>query len=222
MPALNEDLHGMAPDKSEVALILLDVINDMAFEEAHLLLPHAREAARRIAALKQRTRAAGIPAIYVNDNFGRWRSDFRSLIQHCLQDACPGREIAQLLFPEEDDYFILKPKHSGFFSTTLDVLLSYLGVKTLIITGFAGDICVLFTANDAYMRDFHLVTPCDCVASNCTESNARAVRQMHRVLKANVSPSTELDLQALLGRTLPNRPVEEPAVALSAKLTARD
>lgn len=212
MPARNEDLHGMAPDKSEVALILLDVINDLAFEGAELLLPHALQAAPRIAALKRRTDELGIPAVYVNDNFGRWRSDLRTLIDHCLQDGCPGKPIVEQLLPAPEDYFILKPKHSGFFSTTLDVLLSYLGARTLIITGFAGDICVLFTANDAYMRDFHLAIPRDCVASNCTQSNERAVRQMHEVLKANVAPSTELDLRALLGRSasLPACPMEAP------------
>ncbi|MCC2670622.1 MAG: rutB [Armatimonadetes bacterium] len=194
MPAKNKDLHGMVPDKADVALVLLDVINDMDFDGAELLLPHALAAAPRIAALRARAKAAELPVIYVNDNFGRWRSDFRSLIDHCLDDSVPGCELVRQLLPEEDDYFILKPKHSGFFSTTLDVLLSYLGVKTLIIAGFAGDICVLFTANDAYMRDFHLVVPCDCVASQDPDSNRRAVEQMRRVLKADVRSSTELDL----------------------------
>lgn len=197
MPAKNEDLHGMVPDKADIALILLDVINAMDFEGAERLLPPALEAAPRIAALKARAKAAGIPAVYVNDNFGRWRSDFRSLIAHCMNPELPGYELVRMLLPDEDDYFILKPKHSGFFSTTLDVLLGYLGVKTLIITGFAGDICVLFTANDAYMRDFHLVVPCDCVASNDPEDNRRAVRQMRGALKADVTPSAELDLEAL-------------------------
>lgn len=197
MPAKNEDLHGMVPDKADVALLLLDVINAMDFEGAERLLGPALEAAPRIAALKARARAAGIPAIYVNDNFGRWRSDFRNLIAHCMSPELPGHELVQQLLPDEDDYFILKPKHSGFFSTTLDVLLNYLGVKTVILTGFAGDICVLFTANDAYMRDFHLVVPCDCVASNDPDDNRRAVKQMREVLKADVTPSTELDLQAL-------------------------
>lgn len=213
MPAKNEDLHGMVPDKSDVALVLLDVINAMDFDEAHLLLPHALEAAPRIASLKERARAAGIPSIYVNDNFGRWRSDFQSLINHCLRPDCPGREVVQRLLPAQDDYFILKPKHSGFFSTTLDVLLNYLGVKTLIIAGFAGDICVLFTANDAYMRDFNLVVPCDCVASNCPDDNRRAVLQMHRVLKAEIAPSHELDLHALLRRArrrATGHPEEQP------------
>jgi len=222
MPARNKDLHGMVPDKSDVALILLDVINDMNFEDSDLLLPHALEAACRIAALKERCREAGIPAVYVNDNFGRWRSDFQSLIDHCLDASCPGSEVVKLLLPEEDDYFIIKPKHSGFFSTTLDVLLNYLGVKTLILTGFAGDICVLFTANDAYMRDFHLAVPSDCIASNCPESNERAIRQMHRVLKANVTASTELDLGALIRRPASGeRPAEVSTTELAASAAGR-
>jgi nicotinamidase-related amidase len=201
LPARNEDLHGMVPDKSDVALVLLDVINDMDFEGAELLLPHALEAAPRIQALTQRAREADIPVIYVNDNFGRWRSDFRALIRHCTDPSVPGHPIVQMLLPKEDDYFILKPKHSGFFSTTLDVLLGYLYVRTLILAGYAGDICVLFTANDAYMRDFHLVVPCDCVASNDPDDNRRAVKQMERALKADITPSTELDLGKLKRRS---------------------
>src|SRR5207248_2360578 len=107
-------------------------------------------------ALKKRAKAAGIPAIYVNDNFGIWQSDFRSVVRHCLEDGVCGAPIARLLAPEADDYFVLKPKHSGFYSTTLDILLDYLGVRALILTGIAANICVLFTANDAYMRDFRL------------------------------------------------------------------
>jgi nicotinamidase-related amidase len=120
--------------------------------------------AERIAALKARARALGIPAIYVNDNFGRWRSDLGTLLAHHLAMDHPGRAMAEALHPDEHDYFVLKPKHSGFFSTTLDTLLAYLGARTLILTGVAGNICVFFTANDAYMRDFGLVVPSDCLA----------------------------------------------------------
>lgn len=222
MPAKNEDLHGMVPDKSDVALILLDVINAMDFEGAELLLKPALEAAPRIAALKEHAKAAAIPVVYVNDNFGRWRSDFRNLIAHCMNPELPGHELARMLLPDDDDYFILKPKHSGFFSTTLDVLLNYLGVKTLIITGFAGDICVLFTANDAYMRDFHLVVPCDCVASNDPEDNRRAVKQMRDVLKADVTPSTELDLQALKRKARENEEEHPESDAISFASRGRD
>jgi nicotinamidase-related amidase len=197
MPAKNEDLHGNVPDKAEVALLLIDVLNDLEFEEGEELLKHALPMAEKIAALKARAKEAGIPAIYVNDNFGKWQSDFTKLLKHCLEDDVCGKPLVQLLKPDEDDYFVLKPKHSGFFSTTLDTLLEYLQARTLILTGLAGNICVLFTANDAYMRDFDLVVPSDCVASNRAEDNRHALELMKTVLKADTRPSTELDFAEL-------------------------
>lgn len=197
MPAKNEDLHGNVPDTSPVALLLIDVINDMAFDTGPELLRHALPMAKRLAALKKRVREAEIPVIYVNDNFGRWQSDFNKLLAHCLEEDVCGKPLAEMLKPEEDDYFVLKPKHSGFFSTTLDTLLEYLQARTLILTGLTGDICVLFTANDAYMRDFNLIIPSDCVASSLKEANEHALELMGRVLKADTTLSTELDLEEL-------------------------
>jgi nicotinamidase-related amidase len=198
MPAVNRDLHGMVPDQANVALLLLDVINDLDFEGGEKLLAHARPAADRIAALKASAKRLRIPAIYVNDNYGRWQSDFKRLVAHCLEDDVPGRALVEVLRPEDDDYFVLKPKHSGFYSTTLDVLLDYLTVRTLILTGFAGNICVLYTANDAYMRDFRLVVPRDCIASEDVDENEYALRQMQRFLKADVRPSNEIALEELV------------------------
>lgn len=197
METKNANLHGNAPDKSNVALLLIDVINDLDFPEADQLLQHALPMARQLATFKQRAKRAEVPVIYVNDNFGRWRSDFNAQVEHSLQSDMPGRPIAERLRPVQDDYFILKPKHSGFFSTTLDTLLEYLRVKTLILTGIATNICVLFTANDAYMRDYHLVVPSDCVASNTEEENRNALEQIRKVLKADTRPSTELSFEQL-------------------------
>jgi nicotinamidase-related amidase len=197
MPHKNADLHGNAPDKSPLALLLIDVINDLEFPEGKDLLDIALPMARHIAALKRRVKEAGIPVVYVNDNFGRWRSDFRAQVEHCLEDGVLGQPLAELLRPEDDDYFVLKPKHSGFFSTSLDLLLKYLGAKTVILAGIAANNCVLFTANDAYMRDLHLIVPSDCVASN-TESEVRyALEQMEQVLKADIRPSTAISLKSL-------------------------
>ena len=197
MPAKNEDLHGNVPDKSNVALLLIDVINDLDFTGGEELLRHALPMAEKLAELKRRARASGVPVIYVNDNFGKWQSDFNKILEHCLEEGARGKPVAELLRPEEDDYFVLKPKHSGFFSTTLDILLDYLGARTLVLTGLTGDICVLFTAHDAYMRDFNLVIPSDCVASNDPRENEYTLRKMRRLLDADIRPSTELDFERL-------------------------
>jgi nicotinamidase-related amidase len=198
MSKRNPSLHGNAPEKSPAALLLIDVINDLEFPEADQLLPHALSAAKQIQKLKQRAREEEIPVIYVNDNFGRWRSDFNSQIDHCLNDGVRGQPLVELLAPAEDDYFVLKPKHSGFYCTVLDILLDYLGVETVILTGIAGNLCVLFTAHDAYLRDFRIFVPADCVASNTEEDNRAALKQMEQTLKADTQPADEIDLLALV------------------------
>jgi nicotinamidase-related amidase len=197
MPAKNPDLHGNAPDKAASVLVLIDVINDLEFEGGETLLSQALPMAERLAALKRQARAAGIPAVYVNDNFGRWRSDLRALLAHCLTDGVRGQALVKQLVPESDDYFVLKPKHSGFFSTTLDTLLAYLKARTLILTGLTADNCVFFTASDAYLRDYHVIVPSDCVASIDPRHTRQALDHMHRVLKADVTASTGLSLSEL-------------------------
>lgn len=197
MARASHDLHGSAPDKSGAALLLIDVINAFDFPEGDQLLELAQPVGKNIAELKKRAKAAGIPCVYVNDNFGKWQSDFKKLVARCTAEDAKGKEFVKLLVPDDADYFVLKPKHSGFYSTTLDLLLTHLNAKNLILTGIAGNNCVLFTANDAYMRDFKVFVPEDCVVSNTEEENRYALKQMETVLKADTSPSHQLDLKAL-------------------------
>ena len=197
MPARNKDLHGNAPDHSPVALLVIDMINDLEFEGGGRLLPQAARAAARIAALKRRARASRVPVIYANDNFGRWRSDFREVVEHCLEDDVRGQPLAELLRPEPEDYFVLKPKHSAFYATTLATLLQYLGARRLILTGINADNCVLMTAIDAYVRDFELHVPADCTASIVRRHKTDALAYMKRMLHADTRAAAKLDLRKL-------------------------
>ena len=182
------------------ALLLIDVINDLAFEGSDVLVAQAEPMATRLAALKRRAAAAGVPCIYVNDNFGQWRSDFRQTVVHCSARSSPGRIVSRRLRPTARDYFVLKPKHSGFYDTTLDTLLEALRIRRVILTGIAGNICVLFTANDAYMRELKLFAPADCIVSNTPADNDHALRQIQLVLKGNVASSTQLTFERRAGR----------------------
>lgn len=174
------------------ALLLIDVVNDLAFEGAEALIAPAEAMARTLAALKKRATAAGIPAIYVNDTFGDWTPDLRVTVAHCTARTSPGHRVSNLLRPCSRDYFVPKPKHSGFFATDLEDLLERLAVRRLILSGIAGNICVLFTANDAYMRDLELIAPADCMVSNTAEDNAHAIRQIATVMKGQTAPSPQL------------------------------
>ena len=110
--------------------------------------------------------------------------------EHFMRPEAEGREIVKLLEPQSDDYYVLKPHRSAFYSTTLELLLRDLETTTLIVTGVTTDICVLFTANDAYMRGFDLVIPRDCVAAVKPAHTKQAMEFIKRVLKAD-TPSAD-------------------------------
>lgn len=192
-----EDLHGNAPDCSRIVLLLVDVINDLDFPRNEDLVRKSEELAGRIAGLSGRCREAGIPVIYVNDNKGRWRSDFSDVVKHCLRADSPGREMLRRLLPWPKDYVVLKPKHSAFYATPLETLLEHIGAETVILAGIATNACVMITASDIYVRDYKLLVPSDCVAVLTENDQRQALDVMERNYNADTSPSRELHLDPL-------------------------
>ena len=157
------------------ALVIIDMINPLDFPGGVQLLRHAKPVALQIARLKRRLKAAGVAAVYVNDNFTHWLNDFGELVAICSQPDVLGAPLALALPPEEDDYTILKPQHSAFYNTPLEVLLRQLHVRRVILAGIAADHCILASAIDAHMREFEVVVPRDCVASNTPQRNRNAL-----------------------------------------------
>jgi len=171
---------------SPTVLVLVDFINPMDFPGAERLLKSARAAAEAAAQLKQRLARRGVVAIYANDNYGVWHSDFKELVAACQQLPGTRGEIASLLAPAENDLTVLKPRHSAFHSTPLDHLLQQLKAKEVVIVGLAADMCVHLTAMDAYMHGYRVWVPGDCTAAESEASKAAALGQMARVFKCSV------------------------------------
>lgn len=196
-PGSQNDLHGSAPDDHRVALLLVDVINTFEYPRGDELLRCALPIAGPISVLKRKARRSGVPVIYVNDNFGRWRSGREELLKHCLSNEVRGKEFVEQLVPDEQDYFVLKPKHSGFYQTPLELLLKHLGTEKLVITGLSTNSCVLFTASDAYMRDLEICVPPDCVAACSASEHEAALAEMKCMLNASLTASREIDFERL-------------------------
>lgn len=184
----------MAP--SPVALLIVDVVSPFDFEGAEALLPHARAAAGPLAALAERARAAGVPVIYANDNFSNWTEGFEALVERCVRPEAPGHDVVRALRPVPGDYVVLKPMHSAFFQSPLDTLLGRLGVETLVVAGFATDICVLATAIDAAMRDLALVIPQDTSAAETEAAHRATLVHARRVLHAETPPASAVSFAA--------------------------
>jgi len=176
---------------SPSVLLLVDVINPLDFPGAKTLQEPALEAARACVKLKQRMARHGQQTVYANDNYGQWRSDFQELLGDCQQRDGASGEIARLLAPGPDDLVILKPRHSAFFATPLDLLLTQMHTETLVIAGFAADICVQLTAMDANLRGHRIWVPRDCVASESDTRKSDALNYLTRVLNADTRASTK-------------------------------
>jgi nicotinamidase-related amidase len=180
----------------DTALLILDMISCWNFPDGAALQRQAARMAPCIARLKRRCIEAGVPVIYANDNSGQWRSDFKFVVGESLESDSIGAEITRALQPGDDDYFVLKPKHSAFFATPLEILLDHLRAKRLVIAGVTGDQCVLNTAADARMRDFDVVVPEDCIASLTAERNRRAVEHLQQALELKTTPARAIRLRA--------------------------
>jgi nicotinamidase-related amidase len=173
------------------------MISDFEFKDGEKLCPHALAAAENIRELKKRAKDHCVPVIYVNDNYGHWEEDFRSFAERIVSGSDRGRRITELLAPEENDLYILKPQRSGFYETPLSVLLQSLKVSNLIICGVTTDMCVLFTAHDAYMRGFQVYVPADCSAAAEVKYHIDALELLERVADARIGSSREIDFAVL-------------------------
>ncbi|WP_256816656.1 cysteine hydrolase family protein [Cytobacillus sp. Bac17] len=177
------------PQAYRPALIIIDMINDFNFHHGRILADKALNIAKPFNTLKTAFYEQDLPVIYVNDHYNLWQADLDTITTHCRNPI--SAPILHEMHPSPDDYFLIKPKHSAFYGTALNTLLHQLGVNMLVMTGIAGNICVLFSANDAYMREYHLHIPHDCTASNDDHDNENTLKMMEKVLKANISSFSE-------------------------------
>jgi nicotinamidase-related amidase len=186
-------LGGVRPGRlprSRRVLLLIDFINPFGFDGADKLAAPAVEAARLTAALKDRLARDGVVAIYANDNYGVWQSDFHSLVSACLGMEGPAGEVTRLLYPQAGDLTILKPRHSAFFASPLELLLAEMQARELVICGLATDMCVQLTAMDAFLREYRAWVPGDCTAAETPAAKKASLDYMATVLKCDTSPST--------------------------------
>jgi len=197
MSRMRKQEHGLTPDRSSAALLILDVLSDFRFPDGAAVMRAARRIVHPLARLRERAHRAGMAVIYVNDNPGRWRSDLPSLLERCTGPRARGPKVIAQIAPSPTDYVILKPRHSAFYATPLEVLLTHLGTRRLILTGLSSHQCVLFTANDAHVRNFELSVPRDCIGAPAVADTRFALRYFESVLGADTRASTRLRMSVL-------------------------
>ncbi len=174
------------------ALIVIDLLTTYDFEDADALAENVEEALPAVRTLLRRAEEAGAPVIYVNDNYGDWNSSAEELLRRGLKGRRP--DLVEPVRPPRDASFVIKARHSIFYGTPLEYLLGQLAVDRIVLCGVATEQCILYSALDAYVRQFHVAVPPDAVAHIDPGLAEAALEMMRRNMDADLTPATDCAL----------------------------
>ena len=180
----------MSRSTSTCALVVVDMINTYEHPDAEALLVSVREVLPAVREAIGAARAAGADVIYVNDNFGRWRSHHEELLDLALRG--PHADLVEPVAPDEDSLFVVKARHSIFYQTPLEYLLRQNGIEHVILCGQVTEQCILYSALDAHIRHFEVTVLKDAVAHIHTDLAQAALRMMERNMGARLRTVEEL------------------------------
>ncbi|WP_031520751.1 cysteine hydrolase family protein [Streptomyces sp. NRRL F-5123] len=167
------------------ALVVIDVINTYDHPDADLLVASVREKLPALTRALAGARRSGTEVIYVNDNFGRWRSHHDELVDAALSG--PHAELVEPLVPDEESLFVVKARHSVFYQTPLEYLLQQEGIGHVVLCGQATEQCVLYSALDAHIRHLEVTVLRDAVAHLHADLAEAALRMMERNMGARLT-----------------------------------
>jgi nicotinamidase-related amidase len=175
----------MSDDPDKTALLIVDMITKYDFEDGETLAANARNAVPHIARLIERAgEARDVSVIYVNDNYGKWRSSLQDLVDDVMQSV--HAELLEPILPGDDARFVLKPRHTVFYETPLEYLLRQEGVGRIVLTGQVTEQCIVYSALDAYVRHIPAIVPTDAVAHIHQDLAGAALKMMEVNMRVDV------------------------------------
>lgn len=174
----------------EKALLIIDMLNDFIDEKGALPVPGAGKIIGPIKNLLMRFRNSNKPVVFICDNHLPSDKEFEVWGRHAVKGTW-GSQVVDELKPLPEEPVVFKRRFSGFFGTDLDLILRESRVEEVVVTGVLTNICVLYTASDAYQRGYRVTVPQDCVAAAEDEMHAFALRQLEKVAGASILSSHE-------------------------------
>ncbi|MFF0066276.1 isochorismatase family cysteine hydrolase [Streptomyces sp. NPDC005279] len=172
------------------AVIVIDMMNTYDHADVDLLLPSIEKAIVPMVQLIDRARKHEVPVIYVNDNFGEWRSHHGEILETALAGA--RADLVEPLRPDDNSLFVVKARHSIFYETPLAYLLNQLDVGHIVLCGQVTEQCVLYSALDAHIRHLQVTIAEDAVAHIHADLAEAALKMMQTNMDAHIVPSSSV------------------------------
>jgi nicotinamidase-related amidase len=172
--------------ETKAALLVVDMLNRYDHPDADKLKESVRDVVPVIADMIDRARRTDTTVLYVNDNHGDWTAGRHELTAWALEGE---PSLVEPIAPPDDVPFLVKARHSAFYSTQLEYLLHQLEIEEIVLVGQVTEQCVLYTALDAYVRHFRLTVPRDGVAHIHRDLAEAALRMMETNMHTNLVDS---------------------------------
>lgn len=143
---------------SQVALVLIDIQRD--FWEPMSTDPLLKDYPEKVATLLRFSREKGYRVVHIRSVFQPDRSDWMLFYRPTGRGMIPciagteGIEFTEFSKPKEGEKVIEKQTFDAFIGTDLDEYLSSQSVKVVLVAGLETSVCVLFSANSAYLRKY--------------------------------------------------------------------
>jgi nicotinamidase-related amidase len=176
------------------ALIVVDMLNSYEHEDADELTKSVEAVVEPLSDLIARAGRDGTEIIYVNDNYGDWKSSQEDLARQAMDGARP--DLVEPLLPPDSADFVMKARHTIFYMTPLEYLLGQKEIDRVILTGQVTEQCILYSALDAYVRHFEVSIPRDGVAHIHENLSDAALEMMERNMGAELTSCADVKLSS--------------------------
>jgi len=175
------------------AVIVVDMLNAYEHDDADRLVESVERVVEPIAGLIGRAAEQGVEVIYVNDNYGDWNSSSEDLARRALDGRRP--DLVEPLLPPDGANFVIKARHTIFYMTPLEYLLSQRKIGHLVLAGQVTEQCILYSALDAYVRHLEVTIPTDGVAHIHEDLAQAALKMMERNMRAELVRAADCRLE---------------------------
>jgi nicotinamidase-related amidase len=178
---------------NRTALIVVDMLNPYDHDDADRLTASVEDVIEPIAGLVARAGEADADVIYVNDNYGDWNSSAEELADRAMNGRRP--DLVEPILPPDTADFVIKARHTIFYMTPLEYLLSQKEIGRVVLAGQVTEQCILYSALDAYVRQIDVSVPSDGVAHIHEDLAEAALTMMERNMSAELAPAAECRLE---------------------------
>ncbi len=215
-----EALLRTLPDRiapAHTALLVIDVQNDFCAKGGYVDAVMGRDVsgsvavAEAIGSLVEVARRAGVYIVWVKAVYDPKYQSAPMLAKRdemgldhavcCAEDGWGADWF--MIAPGAGEPELKKHRYSAFVGTPLEGLLRRRGIRSLVVTGVATNICIDSTLRDGFLRDYYIAVPGDCVGS--------ANQELHEATLKNVAflfgdLTTGAELAALWDAAAGHRP----------------